>query len=135
MGALIESREEFATADKKNVFFDYEFTLFTNLGSHVATRKGRIFCDDDKNKEVNGKYYYGGAGQNCVGKRMNFFIVWNMKSDKKRLVGSGAYISKLKSYVQLDNFGKKSKFDKSEMWGVRHNAKTIGSFFPIVKGE
>ena len=135
MGALIESREEFANVDKKNVFFNYEFTLFTNLGSHVATRKGRIFCDDDKNKEVNGKYYYGGAGQNCVGKRMNFFIVWNMKSDKKRLVGSGAYISKLKSYVQLDNFGKKSKFDKSEMWGVRHNAKTIGSFFPIVKGE
>ena len=58
-----------------------------------------------------------------------------MKSDKKRLVGSGAYISKIKTYVQLDNFGKKNKFDKSEMWGVRHNAKVLGSFFPIIKAN
>jgi hypothetical protein len=51
-----------------------------------------------------------------------------MKSKQNRLVGSGAYITKLKSFVQLDNFGKKNKLEKSEMWGVRHNAKTIGSF-------
>ena len=135
MGALIESKEEYVDVDKKNVFFNYEFSLYTNLGSHVATKKGRIYCDDDKNKEVNKRYFYGGAGQNCVGKRMNFYILWNMKSDKKRLVGSGAYISKLKTYVQLDNFGKKNKFDKSEMWGVRHNAKVLGSFFPIIKAN
>ena len=135
MGALIESKEEYVDVDKKNVFFNYEFSLYTNLGTHVATKKGRIYCDDDKNKEVNKRYFYGGAGQNCVGKRMNFYVLWNMKSDKKRLVGSGAYISKLKTYVQLDNFGKKSKFDKSEMWGVRHNAKVLGSFFPIIKAN
>ena len=135
MGALIESKEEYVDVDKKNVFFNYEFSLYTNLGTHVATKKGRIYCDDDKNKEVNKRYFYGGAGQNCVGKRMNFYILWNMKSDKKRLVGSGAYISKLKTYVQLDNFGKKNKFDKSEMWGVRHNAKVLGSFFPIIKAN
>ena len=51
-----------------------------------------------------------------------------MKSDKERLVGSGAYIAKLKTYVQLANFGKKNKNDKSQMWGVRHNTKVIGSF-------
>ena len=133
MGALIESKEEYVDVDKKNVFFNYEFSLFTNLGTHVATKKGRIYCDDDKNKEVNKRYFFGGAGQDCVGKRMNFFILWNMKSDKKRLVGSGAYVSKFKSYVQLDNFGKKNKFDKSEMWGVRHNAKVLGSYFPVIK--
>ncbi len=133
MGALIESKEEYVDVDKKNVFFNYEFSLYTNLGTHVGTKKGRIYCDDDKNKEVNNRYFFGGAGQDCVGKRMNFFVLWNMKSGKKRLVGSGAYVSKLKTYVQLDNFGKKNKFDKSEMWGVRHNAKVLGSYFPIIK--
>ena len=131
MGAIIESKEDFANVDKKNVFFDYELSFFTNLGSHVATQKGRIFCDDTKNFDVNHKYYFGGPGANCVANRKNFFIVWNMKSDKNRLVGSGAYITKLKTYVQLDNFGKKNKFDKTEMWGVRHTAKTPGSF-PVI---
>jgi hypothetical protein len=132
MGALIESRDEYVNSDKKNVFFDYELSFFTNLGSHVATQKGRIYCDDEKNYSENGKYYFGGPGHDCVNNRRNFYILWNMKSDKNRLVGSGAYITKLKTYVQLDNHGKKSKFDKSEMWGVRHNAKTIGSF-PAIK--
>ena len=132
MGALIESRDDYVNADKKNVFFDYELSFFTNLGAHVATNKGRIFCDDDKNYSVNGKYYFGGPGHNCVENRKNFYILWNMKSNKNRLVGSGAYISKLKTYVQLDNHGKKNKFEKREMWGVRHNAKTTGSF-PAIK--
>ena len=134
MGALIESKDEYTNADKKNVFFDYELSFYTNLGSHVATKKGRIFCDDGKNFDVNHKYYFGGPGHNCVEARRNFYVVWNMKSDKNRLVGSGAYITKLKTYVQLDNHGKKNKFDKTEMWGVRHNAKTFGSL-PVVKGN
>jgi hypothetical protein len=134
MGALIESKEDFTNADKKNVFFNYELSFYSNLGSHVATKKGRIFCDDDKNFDVNKKYYFGGPGHNCVESRRNFYVVWNMKSDKNRLVGSGAYITKLNTYVQLDTHGKKNKFDKTEMWGVRHNAKTIGSF-PVIKGN
>ncbi|WP_290763294.1 fibro-slime domain-containing protein [Fibrobacter sp. UBA4297] len=133
MGALIESKEEFVNANKKNVFFDYDLTFFTNLGSHVAHLKGRVFCDDDKNMEVNKKYYFGGAGHNCVENRRNFFILWNMKSDKNRLVGSGAYITKFKAYVQLDNFGKKNKVEKTEVWGVRHAAKTKGSFPITIK--
>lgn len=128
MGNLIESEDQFVNADKKNVFFDYELQFFTNLGSFVASQKGRIYCDDDENMKNNRKYYFGGAGHNCVENRKNFFIVWNMKSKQNRLVGSGAYITKLNSYVQLDTFGKKNKIEKSEMWGVRHNAKTIGSF-------
>jgi fibro-slime domain-containing protein len=109
-----------------SVFFNYELQFFTNLGSHVLTKKGRIYCDDAMNKKENGRFYF--EGRNCVDKPKNFFIVWNMKSDKERLVGSGAYIAKLKTYVQLANFGKKNKNDKSQMWGVRHNTKVIGSF-------
>jgi hypothetical protein len=108
-----------------SVFFNYELQFFTNLGSHVVTKKGRIYCDDAMNKKENGKYYF--EGKNCVDKPKNFFIVWNMKSDKDRLVGSGAYVAKLKTYVQLANFGKKNKNDKTEMWGVRHNTKVIGN--------
>lgn len=125
MGAIVESKEDYVDANKENVFIDFKLDFFTNLGSHVATYKKRIFCDDAKNVKVNGKSFFGGT--NCVENRRNFFVLWNMKSDKNRLVGSGAYVSKLETYVQLDNHGKKSKFEKTEMWGVRHNARTFGS--------
>ena len=108
-----------------SVFFNYELQFFTNLGSHVVTKKGRIYCDDAMNQKENGKYFF--EGKNCVDKPKNFFIVWNMKSDKQRLVGSGAYVAKLKTYVQLANFGKKNKNDKTQMWGVRHNTKVLGN--------
>ena len=121
MGALIESKEEYAGINKADVYFDYEIQLFTNLGSHVMTQKGRISCTDQK-------YFKG----DCVQNRKNFYIAWNMKSDKDRLVGTGAYISKLKSYVQLSKFGKKNKNDKSEMWGVRHNSTVIGASVDVL---
>ena len=127
MGALIESDEKFVNVNKKNVYFEYELQFFTNLGSFVAKNTGRIYCDDDENMKYNRKYYFGGAGKNCVENRRNIFILWNMKSEKNRLVGSGAYITKLNTFVQLDNEGKKNKLEKSEVWGVRHNAKTFGS--------
>ena len=108
-----------------SVYFNYELQFFTNLGSHVVTKTGRIYCDDKKNMEENKKHFF--EGKNCVEKPKNFYIVWNMKSDKQRLVGSGAYIAKLKTYVQLGNIGKKNKNDKTQMWGVRHNTKVIGN--------
>ena len=134
MGALIESKEQYAqdSTIKENTFFDYEINLFSNLGSHVLTKNFRIYCDDKKNKAEFKREFFGGT--DCVQKRMNVFVIWNMKSDKKRLVGSGAYVSKVKSFVQLGKFGKKNKIDKTEMWGVRHNTKVIGSL-PIIKGK
>ena len=54
-----------------------------------------------------------------------------MKSNDNRMVGSGAYISKVKTFVQLDKYGKKNKLEKSEMWGVRHNANEVGSLPPL----
>ena len=115
MGALVDSKEEYAGIDKSTVFFDYDFQLFTNLGAHVAGQKGRISCTDEL---FNG---------DCVKNRRNFFVLWNMKSDKNRMVGSGAYIAKIKTYVQLGKFGKTAKLEKSEMWGVRHNSNEMGS--------
>jgi len=122
MGAIVDSKEEYAGIDKGTVYFDYEFQLFTNLGAHVATQTGRIYCND--------KDYFGG---DCVKNRRNFFVLWNMKSDKVRLTGSGAYVSKIKTFVQLGNFGKTAKLEKSEVWGVRHNANERGSLDPEYK--
>ena len=118
MGALIESKEEYAGVKKDEVYFEYEIEFFTNLGSYVARNTGRIYCDDKKNQTEFGKQYFD--GKNCVEVRRNFYVVWNMKSDENRLVGAGAYISRLKSFVNLAGFGKKNKNDKTEMWGVRH---------------
>ena len=118
MGSLLESKEEYAKINKGDVYFEYEMQIFSNLGSHVITKKGRIYCDDAKNQKEFGKLYYD--GKNCVESHKNFYILWNMKSKEDRLVGSGAYISKLKSHVVLGPEGKKNKNDKTEMWGVRH---------------
>ena len=123
MGALITSDTTFEKVNKENVFYDYEIQFFTNLGGHVVTNTGRIYCDDRMNKKLYNKEYFD--GKNCVEVRRDFYIVWNMKSKEDRLVGAGAYISKLKSYVQLDSFGKKNKHDKTEMWGVRHGNGSV----------
>ena len=130
MSALIvadtTTQKKIAQEGYEKVFFNFEIQLFTNLGSHALTYKRRIYCDDNKNYNEYGRHYFGGS--NCVDKPKNFFILWNMKGDSDRLVGTGAFVSKLKSYVQLGSIGKKNKNDKTEMWGVRHNTSVIGSF-------
>ena len=129
MGALIESKEEYASqVSVSDVYFDYEMQLFTNLGSHVLTQHGRIYCDDKINEKENHKSYFDGT--NCVENRKDFYILWNLKGDVKRLVGTGAYVSKFNSFVKLGKFGKKVPVEKSEMWGVRHNAKVKGTYNP-----
>ena len=132
MGALIAAD----TATQKTiggqydkVYLNYEIQLFSNLGNHVLTQSGRIYCDDNENYKKYNKHYFGGS--NCVDKPRNFFILWNMKGDKGRLVGSGAYISKLKSSVKLEGVGTKNKFDKTEMWGVRHNTSVLGNAITV----
>ena len=130
MSALIvadtTTQKKIAAEGYDKVFFNFEIQLFTNLGSHALTYKKRIYCDDATNMKEYNRQYFGGS--NCVDKPKNFYILWNMKGDNDRLVGTGAFVSKLKSYVQLGSVGKKNKNDKTEMWGVRHNTSVIGSF-------
>ena len=127
LGAMVESKEDSVIYQLDKVYFDYEIQVFTNLGSHVLTNHKRIYCEDNKNFKENGKYYYGGANANCVENRKNFFIVWNMKGAKNRLVGTGAYVSKIKAYANLGSRGKTFKSNKTEMWGVRHNSHIKGT--------
>ena len=103
----------------KDVYFQYETQYYTNLGAYVAGNKQRIYCSDEVNKRENKKEYFG--GKDCRVNQGNFYIAWNMLSDKKRLVGTGAYIAKLTSFVNLAEMGKvkASKTEETDMWGAK----------------
>ena len=127
MYALINglSKEEKAEllASLDDVFFFYEVQYFTNLGSYVAGKSQKIFCKDDLNYANNGQYFFGGPNTTCMdaGMDRNFYIGWNMRSDKGRMVGTGAYIVKLKSYVRLGSVGKDAKQETTSVWGVKRS--------------
>lgn len=116
MGSIIGSDEDYVNVDRSEVYFYYEVDYFTNLGNFVGHQSGKIYCTDpffsatpdDPN-----------AKGDCVKSPRNFFVAWNMVSDKHRLVGTGAYITKFTSYVKLADKGKKAKKEKTEVWGVQ----------------
>ena len=64
-----------------------------------------------------------GVGHSCLDSQKNFFISWNLVSSDKRLVGTGAYVSKMNSCVHMPRFGKKNKMEETQMWGVRRTKK------------
>jgi len=103
----------------KDVYFQYEVKYFTNLGAYVAGDKGKIYCLDELNKAKYKKEFFG--GKDCRQVQGNFYIAWNMLSDKKRLVGTGAYVAKLSSFVKLGRLGKpkSGKAEETDMWGAK----------------
>ena len=117
--SLMNSSTIFSSAQNhpEQVYFQYEITIFTNLGAYVAHKSEKIYCNDPI-------FDPDGKGDNCFSSNKNFYISWNMTSDKNRMVGTGAYIVKWDSYVYLtDAFKKKNKMDGTEVWGVRHAPK------------
>ncbi len=108
-----------------NVYFQYEVQYFTNLGGYVAGDKQKIYCLDKINKAKFNKEYFG--GKDCRTTQGNFYIAWNMLSDKKRLVGTGAYIAKLTTFVKLGSKGKAkgSKAEETDMWGAKRGKGII----------
>jgi hypothetical protein len=116
--SLMNSSTIFSSAQNhpEQVYFQYEITIFTNLGAYVAHKSEKIYCNDPI-------FDPDGKGDNCFSSNKNFYISWNMATDKHRLVGSGAYIVKWNSYVYLGVFKKKNKMDGTEVWGVRRPPK------------
>ena len=123
MGSIIGSSDEYATLDKSEVFFNYEVEYFTNLGNFVARQSGRISCND-KFFSPDPSTTPDGMGD-CVKNPRNFFIAWNMLSENRRLVGTGAYITKYSSYVKLGDKGKKAKKELTEVWGVKRGKGVV----------
>lgn len=69
----------------------WEASYFTHLGGFVNKKKGVVYCND---KTV----FYNPSNpekSNCYDNPGNVFFEWNARSDKGRLVGTGAYISKM----------------------------------------
>ena len=124
-GLTDEERTELMANNMQNVYFSYEVEYFTNLGNFVTRKSQKIFCDDNVNLERYGQAYFGGAGTTCIdaGMDRNFYIGWNMRSDNGRMVGTGAYIVKLKSFVKMGSAGKKAKQESTSIWGVRRSPK------------
>ena len=124
--------EEREAVKPEDMFFYYEVQYYTNLGNYVASKKQKIYCDDKKNteKDIDGsviQYFNGGT---CIdaGNDRNYFVGWNMRSDKGRVVGTGAYVVKLKSYVKLGSAGKKAKQESTSVWGIKRSPKPVTDY-------
>lgn len=71
---------------------NWETYYYSHLGNFVNSSKGVIRCND---KTV----FYNAANpdkSNCFDNPGNMFFKWNGRSDDGRLVGTGAYIAKMK---------------------------------------
>ena len=100
-----------------DIYLEYELDVFTNLGGFVAHESKKVKCTDPS---------IFGEGHNCLDTQRNFFITWNTVASDGRLVGTGAFVSKIRSSVHLGNMGTRAKMDKTKMWGVRRDAKFSG---------
>jgi fibro-slime domain-containing protein len=98
-------------ADPKNVVLHYETSYHTNLGGFVAGAKDTISC---ANTAV-----FGPRG--CASESNGYvFVGWNMLSAQKRLVGSGAYVARIRTWVTIPVYGRidEATNNVDEIWGV-----------------
>lgn len=127
-----EKRQELAK-DLNKIYFSYKIEVFTNLGAYVAGKSGRIYCDDKTNIAKFGRAFFGPKDQprTCLdaGTNRNYYIGWNMTSDEGRGVGTGAYISKVETFVKLG--GKRdAEQSKTKVWGVKKMSEGYKEYQP-----
>jgi fibro-slime domain-containing protein len=103
-----------------NVFYH------TNLGNYTAHRTPvEANCADKIFKKDSPTY--PDRGNNCWSNEYNFYLAWDLKTNKNRFVGVGAYVAITKFYWQIEykddknnRISRKSKQDEFiEMFGVR----------------
>jgi len=109
-GDLDEDGEP-SVEDLHEIFLKYEVYYYTNLGGFVTSASGKVFCDDPEFSDD------GESEGNCFKNRRKLLVRWNMLSDEGRVVGFGAYVSKLYLYVK----GSKSNYEetKTRIIGVK----------------
>jgi fibro-slime domain-containing protein len=100
----------------------------TNLGNYTAHMDPVLAYCTDKifQKEVP---KHPENGNNCWGNEYNFYLAWDLKTNKNRFVGTGAYVAITKFYWQIeykigndDPILKKFNQDEFvEMFGVRRS--------------
>jgi len=108
----------------------------TSIGNYTAHRDPiEVNCSDaifktgpDSKYPEHRRSQYG---NNCLGNEYNFYLAWDLKTNKDRFVGVGAYVAISKFYWQIDYKdadGKliSQKYNKREnidMFGVKRNIK------------
>ena len=109
-----------AKLNPDSVALHYETTYSTNLGGSVAHGSGIVSCGDST--------VFGSDPAGCTGSGNGFvFVGWNLTSDQHRLVGTGAYVSQIRTWVTIPSLGtiKDYTLDKREIWGVARS-KGVG---------
>jgi len=98
----------------------------TNIGNYTAHRDRMVANCTDKifhgENPLNPEY-----GNNCVGNEYNFYLAWDLKSNKNRYVGVGAYVAISKVHIILEYMNadkaivteKIYKNEAVQMFGVR----------------
>ena len=90
----------------------WEGYYYSHLGGFVNKASGNVACNDNV-------VFYNASDpskSNCYDNPGNVFFEWNARSEKGRLVGTGAYISKMKVKVM----------NGPETAGTSDNTSTIG---------
>jgi len=100
----------------------------TNIGNYTAHRD-RILanCTDSTFLNVEEKVRNPSYGNNCLGNEYNLYLAWDLKTNKKRYVGVGAYVAISKVHVLLEYINAEGKDVKERvlkdeavnMFGVR----------------
>ena len=96
----------------------WEGYYFSHLGNFVNKASGTIACND---KTV----FYNASNpelSNCYDNPGNLFFEWNARSEKGRVVGTGAYITKMK--VKITSGPEKAgSSDDTYTIGIRRSKK------------
>lgn len=96
----------------------WEGYYFSHLGNFVNKASGTIACND---KTV----FYNPSNpelSNCYDNPGNLFFEWNARSEKGRVVGTGAYIAKMKVKITSGR-EKAGSSDDTYVMGIRRNKK------------
>lgn len=98
----------YSDVSKDDIFIEYEVFYFTNLGVFVNSHQGKIRCSDS--------IFNGDCSKNPG----NIYLGWNAKSENGRLVGTGAYLSRLKFKIKAGT-NLVDKKDKTTSFGIKRN--------------
>lgn len=107
----------YVVKNPEDLVFKYEIFYFTNLGGFVASQKGEVKCTDES--------VYG-AGENCMTSPKFLYLAWTGVTNDGRLVGTGAYISKISSHVEITGTNPESGETKKFKDGKKDQTNSVG---------
>jgi hypothetical protein len=107
---ILKEETDDVEMDLSKIGMDWELYVYTNLGVFVAKASEKIKCDD--------RDIFDG---NCFENPHQLYLRWNMRDNKGRRVGVGAYVAHIKVRV----YGAKESFkvERYYNWGITGSRK------------